>query len=110
TRAWHAVRQYQLGVRGKPRFKGKGQFDSVEGKTNKQGIRWRDGAVVWGDRTFRADIDLTDAVVVHALSCPVKRVRIVRRILNGRVRFFVQLVCAGRPYQTPTRGGGVGVI
>jgi len=29
TRAWNAVRQYQLGLRGRPRFKGKGQFDSV---------------------------------------------------------------------------------
>src|SRR6266545_3688234 len=29
SRAWNAVRQYQLGVRGRPRFKGKGQFHSV---------------------------------------------------------------------------------
>jgi len=46
SRAWNAVRQYQFGGRGRPRFKGKGQFHSVEGKTNKQGLRWRDGAVV----------------------------------------------------------------
>jgi putative transposase len=46
SRAHTAVRQYQLGARGRPRFKGKGQFHSVEGKTNKQGLRWRDGAVV----------------------------------------------------------------
>jgi putative transposase len=39
SRAWNAVRQYQFGVRGRPRFKGKGQFHSIEGKSNKQGIR-----------------------------------------------------------------------
>jgi putative transposase len=33
SRAWNAVRHYQFGVRGRPRFKGKGQFHSVEGKT-----------------------------------------------------------------------------
>src|SRR6266545_4573434 len=110
SRAWSAVRQYQFGVRGRPRFKGKGQFHSVEGKTNKQGLRWRDGAVVWGDLTLRARISTDDPVVAHALRCPIKYVRIVRRTLNGRVRFFVQLVCAGEPYQKPQNTVVDGVI
>jgi len=110
SRAWSAVRQYQFGVRGRPRFKGKGQFHSVEGKTNKQGLRWRDGAVVWGDLTLRARISTDDPVVAHALRCPIKYVRIVRRTLNGRQHFFVQLVCAGGPYQKPQNAVGDGVI
>ena len=110
SRAWNAMRLYQLGVRGRPRFKGKGQFHSVEGKSNKQGIRWRDGAIVWGDLRLRARIDTNDPVITHALACPIKYVRIVRRTLNGRVRFFVQLVCAGRPYQKPQNAIGDGVI
>ena len=110
SRAWNAVRQYQLGVRGRPRFKGKGQFHSVEGKTNKQGLRWRDGAVVWGDLTLRTRISADDPVIAHALACPIKRVRIVRRVLNGHPRFFVQLVCAGAPYQKPEHPIERGVI
>jgi hypothetical protein len=110
SRAWNAVRQYQFGVRGKPRFKGKGQFHSVEGKSNRQGLRWRDGAVAWGALTLRARINADDPVITHALVCPIKYVRIVRRTLNGRVRFFVQLVCAGRPYQKPQNTIGDGVI
>src|SRR6266545_5744429 len=110
SRAYTAVRQYQFGVRGRPRFKGKGQFHSVEGKTNKQGLRWRDGAVVWGDLTLRARISTDDPVVAHALRCPIKYVRIVRRTLNGRQHFFVQLVCAGGPYQKPQNAVGDGVI
>ena len=110
SRAWNAVRQYQLGVRGRPRFKGKGQFDSVEGKTNKQGLRWRDEAVVWGTLRLRARIPANDPVVAHALACPIKRVRIVRRKLNGRDRFFVQLICAGQPYRDPAAITGEDVI
>ncbi len=110
SRAHTAVRQYQLGARGRPRFKGKGQFHSVEGKSNRQGIRWRDGAVVWGDLTLRARISTDDPVVAHVLRCPIKYVRIVRRTLNGRVRFFVQLVCAGEPYQKPQNVVGEAVI
>jgi transposase len=110
SRAWNAVRQHQLGVRGRPRFKGKGQFQSIEGKSNKQGIRWRNGAVVWGTLTLRAPIVADDPVVAHALACPIKRVRIVRRALNGKQRFFVQLVCAGQPYRDPAAVTGEGVI
>jgi putative transposase len=110
TRAWNAVRQYQFGTRGRPRFKGKGQFHSVEGKTNRQGIRWRAGAVVCGDLTLRARIPTHDPLITHALACPIKYVRIVRRTLNGRVRFFVQLVCAGKSYQKPQNMIGDGVI
>ena len=110
SRAHTAVRQYQFGARGRPRFKGKGQFHSVEGKSNKQGIRWRGGSVVWGDLRLRTRISADDPVIAHALACPIKRVRIVRRTLNGHQRFFVQLVCAGTPYQKPEHPMKQGVI
>src|SRR6266508_3436605 len=110
SRAWNAVRQYQFGVRGCPRFKGKGQLHSVEGKSNKQGIRWRSGAVAWGNLSLHARIPAGDPVIAHGLACPIKRVRIVRRKLNGRDRFFVQLVCAGQPYRNPAAVTGQGVI
>src|SRR5215469_7415834 len=97
SRAWQAVRQYQLGVRGRPRFKGKGQFVSVEGKTLKQGLRWHSGELVWGTRRVRAHIPSDDPVVAHALGCPIKYVRLVRRKLNDKTRWFVQLICAGKP-------------
>ncbi len=110
TRAFDAVRQYQVGKRGKPRFKGKGQLRSVEGKTNKQGIRWREGRVLWGPLVLVARIPADDPVVAHALASHIKYVRLVRRVLNGRVRFFVQLVCAGQPYRKAKHPSGTGVV
>jgi len=44
SRAFKAVKEYSVGKRGRPRFKGKGQFDSIEGKGNRC-IIW-DGEVV----------------------------------------------------------------
>jgi hypothetical protein len=82
TRAWSAVRQHQFGVRGRPRFKGKGRFHSVEGKSNSNGIRWRDGMVKWFGLSLRAHIPAKDPVIAQALASPVKYVRIVRRILK----------------------------
>jgi putative transposase len=113
TRAFDAVQEYQFGKRGRPRFKGKGQLLSVEGKTNKQGIRWREGSVLWGPLALPACLPADDPVVAHALTSRIKYVRLVRRVLNGRVRFFVQLVCAGKPYrkekQHPIGAGVVGL-
>ncbi len=51
-----------------------------------------------------------DKVIEHGLSCKVKFVRIVRRKLNGRVRFYAQLVCEGHPYQKAKNTLGQGVV
>jgi len=119
TRAFRAVEQYGFGGRGRPRFKGQNQIDSVEGKGNKQGLRWKEGALVWGDLTLTGLISTTlssdpssNPVLAHGLTHPIKYVRLIRRRLNGRVRFFAQLVCEGQPYrkaQHIVREGVVGI-
>ena len=112
TRAFRAVEQYCFGVRGRPRFKGPNQIDSVEGKSNKQGLRWNDRALVWGDLTLSGIVSPRNPVIAHGLTHPIKYVRLIRRRLNGRVRFFAQLVCEGQPYrkaQHIVREGIVGI-
>ena len=114
-RAFRAANEHILGKQGKPRFKGHNQFDSVEGKNNKSGLRWVDNRVVWNIRggrklILRPIIPAEDDVIRHGLSCPVKYIRIVRRKLNGRNRFYVQLVGEGRPYQKPKNMLGQGTV
>ena len=112
TRAFRAVQQYGFGVRGRPRFKGINQIDCLEGKGNKQGLRWKDGSVVWNGLTLQGLISSSNPVLTHGLTHPIKYVRLIRRRLNGRVRFFAQLVCTGQPYQKPhhvVREGVVGI-
>ena len=110
TRAFRAVREYSFGKKGRPRFKGPNQLDSVEGKTNQSGIRWREDAVEWLGLRLRAVIDPFDPVVAHGLRSRVKYVRLVRRRLNGRVRYWMQLVCEGKPYQKPENTVGAGRV
>jgi len=99
TRAFRAVQEYAFGKRGRPRFKGKNQLDTVEGKSNASGIKWRNNVVVWNGLVLPAILDTKDkyGVQKHALSCPVKYCRIVRRKFNGKNKFYVQLVLKGRP-------------
>jgi transposase len=99
TRAFKAVQEYAFGRRGRPRFKGKNQLDTVEGKSNASGIKWRNSAIVWKGLVLPVILDRKDkhGVQEHALSCPVKYCRIVRRKFNGKNRFYVQLVLKGKP-------------
>ena len=112
TRAFKATHQYAFGKRGRPRFKGHNQMDTVEGKSNASGIRWRTDRVKWLGLELEAIIpdDPDDPVIAHGLSSRVKFVRLVRRKLNGRNRFYVQLVCEGQPYQKPQNQIGAGVV
>lgn len=110
TRAFKAVNEYALGKKGNPRFKGKNQFDSVEGKNNTSGILWRDGVVKWSGLELTALIPANDPVISHGLSCRIKYVRLVRRKLNGRNRFYVQLVNEGQPYRKPKHALDQGVV
>jgi putative transposase len=110
TRAFEAVQQHAFGKRGRPRFKGKNQMDTVEGKSNASGIRWREDRVEWMGLRLEAIIDHDDPVIVHGLNSRVKYVRLVRRKLNGRNRFYAQLVCEGRPYQKERNEIGKGTV
>jgi putative transposase len=101
TRAFGAVEQHAYGGRGRPRFKRKGWLTSVEGKSNAAGIRWRDDHVLWSGLKLAALFDIKDKhdVEAHALSCRVKYLRLVKRVIKGNNCWFVQLILEGTAHQ-----------
>jgi len=100
---WKAIEAHLHGKRGRPRFKSARRFHSVEGKSNAAGIRFREGRVAWKGLMIPVRIDHKDkhGVEAHALSCKVKYVRLVRRTVNKRSRWFAQLIVEGSPWQKP---------
>src|SRR5215468_7083939 len=110
TRAYGAANRLLLGRAKRVRFKGRHQLDSVEGKTNAAGLRWCTDHLEWSGLVVPALLDPKDLVVVHGLSCPVKYVRLVRRKVGLRNRFYAQLVCAGRPYRKARQPLGQGIV
>jgi transposase len=106
TLAFQAVESYAHSKRGRPRFRGKERYRSVEGKSNAAGIRWKDGMVLWKSPRGRLlrlhplfDKEDPHGVERHALSCKVKYTRLVQRRIRGKKRFFVQLIVQGKPLQ-----------
>ena len=99
-----------MGKARRVRFKGRHQLDTVEGKTKASGPRWRGTHVEWKGLELQARLDPKDLVQAHGLACPVKYVRLVRRKLGERNRFYAQLVCEGTPYQKPQHHLGSGIV
>ena len=110
SRAYRVAKRYSFSRIGKPRFKRKGELNSVESQTNKSGIIWREDHVKWWGLELPAMIDREDPVIAHGLRSRVKCVRIVRRQLNGRNRFYAQLLCEGKPYRKEKNKIGQGVV
>jgi len=90
SRAFKAVQRVAFGIAKRVRFKGKNQLKSVEGKSNDSGIRYKEktGHIEWLGLKLKCQLDVNDKVVVHGLSHPVKYCRIIKRIFNGKTRFF----------------------
>ncbi|MDY6902813.1 MAG: transposase, partial [Cyanobacteriota bacterium] len=110
TRAFKAVERILFGMAKQVRFKVTSRFKSVEGKSNKQGLRWLKNQVVWCGLTIDPIIDWTNRVIAHGLNSPVKYCRILWRNLNGKRRWFIQLINEGLPYQKPQNYVTQGIV
>jgi len=110
-RAFKAVQQYAFGKRGRPRFKGFRRLHSVEGKADAV-IRYRAEpvpAVHWSGLALPLMLDPKDkrGWQAEALSARTKYVRVLRREINGRDRWFCQLVQEGEAPRTHRTVEGV---
>ncbi|MEM7578776.1 MAG: transposase [Cyanobacteria bacterium P01_A01_bin.80] len=101
TRAFKAVDKILFRQAKKVRFKVTTRFKSIEGQSNATGIRFVNNQVLWKKLIIKPIIDWTNPVVLHGLNSPVKYCRILWRNLNGKKRWFVQLINQGLPYKKP---------
>jgi len=110
TRAERASERVLFGIAKNVRYKLLSRFRSIEGKTNKQGLRWKDNQLIWGKLKLNPIIDEHNPVIQHGLKSPIKYVRLLWRELNGQRRWYVQLVNEGLPYQKPNNYVSDGII
>jgi putative transposase len=126
ARAFDAVRQWHVGVKGKPRFKSaKRGLHSVAAKDGngalrpKTDVRGRLVGLQWGAGLVipiavpaasgrRGCEQRTEIAEIEALIAAGKvlSARIVRTVINGRDTYRMQLVCDGRPSRRHPVGNG----
>lgn len=110
TRAFKATSRLIYGNAKSVRFKVPSRFRSMEGKTNKQGIRFKDGNLVWGKLVIPAIFDPLNPYHAHALSSKIKYARVIRKEQKGYQKWFVQLVLEGKPYADPKKFVSSGTV
>jgi len=74
-----------------------GELNSIEGKTNSQGIRYRDGKLLFLKLKVPVIIKSKDIYAEQSLENPIKYCRIKREMIKGNFHYYVQLVLEGIP-------------
>jgi len=103
TRAFNATQKKAFGKAKNIRFKGKNQFDTLEGKNNQTGLIFKNDVLYWSGMEIPCIIDKDNKVIAYGLKPEhrIKYCRLVRRKINSKNRFYLQLILEGKPYQKP---------
>ena len=99
TQAFKSVEKILYGKSKKVIFLPRTSDSSVEGKSNKSTLKYiGDACIQFGkENQYPLVIKKKDAYAIEALKHPVKYVRLVRRTIRGRQRYFAQLIMDGIP-------------
>lgn len=112
TRAFKAVEKFHYGKAKKVYFKSFKDDMSVENKSNKTGLRIKDLKIIWGNLSIPFKVKKNDKYAQLALLDKTKYVRVLKREIRGKERFFVQLIQEGLPpkkHQISTVENRVGI-
>jgi transposase len=102
-RAFRAIEKLMYGKSKKVRFRKYEEFMSFEGNDNITGVvvNISTGTVKVNNSLFLYKIDLKNPYHLHALAHRVKFSRIVKKVIKGKSRWYVQMVLEGKPYKNP---------
>jgi len=97
TRVFRAFEKYMFHQAKKVYFKKYNELNSLEGKSNKTGIRFIDDRLVWNKLEIPVIIKKNDEYAQMALESEVKYCRVLRRFIRGKYKYYIQLVLEGVP-------------
>lgn len=78
-------------------FKRYDTLNSLEGKSNRAGIRFKNNKIEWLGLILDVIIDFNNMYEVEALTNKICYCRIVRKFVRGKYKFYVQIVLEGDP-------------
>ena len=99
TRAFNAVEKVRIGKAEKVRFRSKYEGTSFEGKSKNSKLHYDIDTrqLKYGKYSFNLRIKPNDQYAMLCLLDTVKYVRVLKRVIRGKTRWFCQLVLKGLP-------------
>ena len=106
TRVYNAIKKLLDGKAKKVNFIKYGELYSIEGKTNKQGIIFKDNKIKFNKIEIPVIIKEKNYYAKEALDNRIKYCRIKRQIIKGKTKYYVQLILEGIPPQKTNKETG----
>ena len=97
TELWKAYDQLFYGKGKKVYDKKYGSLNTLEGKSNKTGIRFKNDVIIWKDLELPVVIDDDNDYEYQALQGDICYCRIARKSIRNKYKYYVQIVCKGNP-------------
>ena len=97
TRAFQTVEKLHYHISDKVNFKARFSDMSVENKSNTQGLRIKDDIVIWNDLRLRIIEKRNDIYNIQSRNDKTKYIRILKRKIRKKTRYFVQVIKEGVP-------------
>lgn len=94
---WKSYDKLFYGNGKKVYYKKYGELNSLEGKSNKQGIRIINNTLVWNELKIPVLINYNNPYEYQAMRCDICYNRIIRKYVRNKYKFYVQVVFKGNP-------------
>ena len=91
-------------------YKKYGAFNCLEGKSNKTGIRFKDGTILWNGLSIPVVINKNSGYEYQAIQSNICYCRIIRNLIRNKYKFYVQIVFKGCPPTKSNRNIGYGDV
>lgn len=97
TQLWKSYNKLFYGNGNKVYYKKYGEFNSLEGKSNKTGIRFKDDTILWNGLKIHVVIDYDNYYEYQAMQADICYCRIVRKYVRNKYKYYVQIIFKGNP-------------
>ena len=97
TELWKSYDKLFYGNGKKVYYKKYGEFNSLEGKSNTTGIRFKDDMITWNGLKIPVVIDYDNYYEYQAMQSKICYNRIVRKYVRNKYKYYVQIVWKGNP-------------
>lgn len=97
TTLWKSYDKLFFGNGKRVYFKRCGELNSLEGKSNKTGIRFADDTMIWNGLKIPVQIDYDNYYEYQAIQYEICFCRIIRKYVRNKNKYYVQIVFKGNP-------------
>lgn len=97
TNLWKAYNKFFYGNGKKIHYKKYGTLNSLEGKSNKTGIRFKDNKILWKGLKIPVIINYNNYYEYQAMQSDIAYCRIIRKYIRNKYKYYVQIIFKGNP-------------